>query len=166
MQHRLIVIYPLSLLMLSNPALSVGEPVVIYNNGQAKPLPNQPQTLRYHSPVPADFKAPLEPLPVKTEAMTPGPVQARHIDRSSLNRPVFIVGFDPMSLQWLKRHHLQLKQIKATGIAVNVESNAQLNTLRQAVAGLEINPVAGDTIAQQLQLRHYPVLISQSRIEQ
>ena len=166
MRHPFLVIISLSLLVLFNPSLSIAEPIVIYDSGQTIPLLNQPKTLHYQYLVSANFDVTFKSLPVKTSSMTPGKVQARTIDRPTLNRPVFIVGADPMSRQWLRIHHPQLKKIKATGIAVNVETGAQLKTLRQAAGGLDINPVAGDVIARQLQLNHYPVLISQSRIEQ
>ncbi len=166
MRHRFSVFSLLSLLVLFKPSVSVGEPIVIYDNGQSIPLRNQPKTRHYQYPVSANFNIKLEPLPVKTPAMTPGKVQTRTIDRPTLNRPVFIVGADPMSLQWLRLHQRQLKKINATGIAVNVESKQQLDILRKAGGGLDINPLSGETIARQLALFHYPVLMTSTRIEQ
>jgi len=98
--------------------------------------------------------------------MTPGRVRARRIDRPGLIRPVFIVGADPISLQWLHIHAAQLKKHQATGIAVNVENAHQLKRLQNAAGGITISPVPGQKIARQLSLSHYPVLVSKTRIEQ
>ncbi|MBE0436395.1 MAG: integrating conjugative element protein, partial [Methylomicrobium sp.] len=113
-----------------------------------------------------DFPQHFDPLPVRSRALTPGAVQARVIDRPGLDRPVFIIGYDELSFDWLRHNLEQLKRHRATGIVVNVENQEQLRRLRQAADGLEVNPVPGDKIARQLGLMHYPVLISKNRIEQ
>ncbi|WP_404360449.1 PFL_4695 family integrating conjugative element protein [Methylotuvimicrobium sp. KM1] len=145
------------------------EPVVLFDAGNTQPMPdrvqisppNYQQSLRL-----PDIPQNVDPLPVLSQALTPGPVQSRVIDRPGLDRPVFIVGYDELSLKWL-RHNLEpLKRHRATGIVVNVENQDQLRQLRQAAEGLEVNPVPGDKIARKLELTHYPVLISKNRIEQ
>jgi integrating conjugative element protein (TIGR03765 family) len=163
MPHRSIVLSALIGLL---PVLSVGAPVVIYDSGRTTPLPDQPQTLHYLAPVTADFAVQMAPLPVKTPALSPGKVESRRIDRPYLERPVFIVGADGLSLRWLAVHQARLKQHQAIGIAVNVDTAEHLQQLQQAAGGLVIYPLAGDALAEQLDLTHYPVLISPTRIEQ
>lgn len=144
-------------------------PVVLFDAGNTRPMPSglqiSPPNYQQSFQLP-DFPQHFDPLPVRSQALTPGPVQARVIDRPGLDRPVFIIGYDALSLNWLRHNLEQLKQHRATGIVVNVENSDQLRQLRQAADGLEVNPVPGDFIAKQLDLTHYPALISQHRIEQ
>jgi integrating conjugative element protein (TIGR03765 family) len=156
----------LSLLILLVPVLSVGAPVIIYDSGRTTPLPDQPDTVHVQTPVTADFSVHFEPLPVTSPTLSPGKVEARSLDRRYLERPVFMVGADPLSLRWLAVHQASLKRHQALGLAVNVATAAQLQQLQQAAGGLAIYPVAGDALARQLDLTHYPVLITGSRIEQ
>ena len=143
------------------------EPMVIHDSGKTIALPSIPKNSRYHyAPPPAHFQTQLNPLPVITPSMTPGRVQSRNINRPYLNQPIFIVGADRLSLTWLTKHRQQLKKHNALGIAVNVKTQQALEQLIQASGGLSINPVVGDKIARQLSLKHYPVLVSASRIEQ
>lgn len=153
-------------LLISSPLLSMAEPVVVYDSGRTKLLPIQPQTLHLQTSATANFDVQIDALPVKTPSLSPGKVISRRIDRPYLDRPVFMVGADPLSMRWLLLHHVQLKQINAIGLAVNVETQAQLQQLQKAAGGVAIHPLAGDVIASQLDLQHYPVLITASRIEQ
>lgn len=52
------------------------------------------------------------------------------------------------------------------GLVVNVESMAALTALRRLAPGLTLSPVSGDDLAQRLGLRHYPVLITSTGVEQ
>ncbi|AEG00423.1 PFL_4695 family integrating conjugative element protein [Methylomonas methanica] len=153
-------------LLISSPLLSMAEPVVLYDSGRTTRLPIQPQTLHLQTPVTANFDVQIDTLPIKTPSLSPGNVVSRRIDRLYLDRPVFLVGADPLSMHWLVLHQAQLKQLHAIGLAVNVETQAQLQQLRKTAGGLEIHPLAGDAMAAQLALQHYPVLITASRIEQ
>lgn len=163
MRFRLIV---LSALVASLSLSSGAEPVVIFDNGRTTRLPHQPQTLHVQTPVMTNFDVQIAPLPVKTPSLSPGKVASRTIDRPYLDRPLFMVGADPLSMRWLLLHQAQLKQLKAIGLAVNVETQAQLRQLQNTAGGLAIHPLAGDAIAAQLALAHYPVLTTASRIEQ
>ena len=49
---------------------------------------------------------------------------------------------------------------------VNVESMAALTALRRLAPGLILSPASGDDLAQRLGLRHYPVLITATGVEQ
>ncbi len=84
------------------------EPVVLFDAGNTRPMPDRLQiTLpnyqqSYQLP---DFPQHFDPLPVRSQSLTPGPVQARVIDRPGLDRPVFIIGYDELSLDWLRHNH-------------------------------------------------------------
>lgn len=146
-----------------------GEPIILFDRGNTRPMTNRLQIK--HSNYRQALRLPelpknFDPLPVRSQALTPGLVHSRIIDRPGLDMPVFIVGYDKLSLKWLQHNREQLIKHHATGIVVNVDNQEQLNHLRQIAEGLEVNPVSGDKIAKQLELAHYPVLISRNRIEQ
>lgn len=145
-----------------------GEPTVIFDGGNTQPMPDR---LQIKQPNYQNLRLPVNPrpfgtFPVSSPRLTPGIVQSRVIDRPGLDMPVFIVGYDKMSIAWIQHNRERLLNHHATGIVVNVDNQEQLNHLRQIAKGLEVNPVPGDKIAKQLELAHYPVLISRNRIEQ
>ncbi|SJM89883.1 integrating conjugative element protein [Crenothrix polyspora] len=105
-------------------------------------------------------------LPVTTPELTPGNVVPKNLSIPYLERPVFIIGADALSLQWIQRHRERLDTLHALGWVVNVETVAQLAQLKQQASPLELVALSGSELAQQFGLNHYPVLISSARIEQ
>jgi integrating conjugative element protein (TIGR03765 family) len=105
-------------------------------------------------------------LPVTTPELTPGNVETKTLSIPYLERPVFIIGADALSLQWLQRHRERLNTFHAVGWVVNVENAEQLAQLKQQAAPLELVALSGSELARQFGLSHYPVLISTTRIEQ
>ena len=155
------------LLLIGSQCLA--EPIVIYDSGNTNPLslpisnekrnqlkqaPAKPASLHYRR------------LPVVTKVMRPGKVKTRKSKHPYLNFPLFIVGYDQLSLFWLQKHKEKLKKHAAVGIAVNVQTEEQMRLLKVAAGGIEISPVPGSKIAGQLKLAHYPALISSTLIEQ
>jgi integrating conjugative element protein (TIGR03765 family) len=104
-------------------------------------------------------------LPVRSARLTPGRVERRVIQAPGL-RPLFLIGDDERSHAWLRRRADTLRELGAIGLVVNVESQAALETLRRLASGLILSPVAADDLAQRLGLRHYPVLVTATGIEQ
>lgn len=104
-------------------------------------------------------------LPVRSKTLSPGTVQRRVLDAVGLPA-FFLIGEDARSRTWLKQRLPLLRKLKAVGLVVNIESKAALLNLRQAAPGLTLSPVSADDLAQRLNLRHYPVLITASSIEQ
>lgn len=104
-------------------------------------------------------------LPVRSMRLSPGDVARRVIEAPGLP-PLFLVGDDERSRAWLRQRALRLHELAAVGLVVNVASAEALATLRALVPGLSLAPVAGDDLAERLGLRHYPVLITATGIEQ
>lgn len=104
-------------------------------------------------------------LPVRSTALTPGPVERRSLSAEGLPT-FFLLGDDPLSRSWLKRRHPGLVQMNAVGLIVNVESKTALEGLRRIAPGLSMSPVSADDLAQRLGLKHYPVLITADSVEQ
>ncbi|RSH69221.1 integrating conjugative element protein [Stutzerimonas stutzeri] len=104
-------------------------------------------------------------LPVRSLRLSPGEVARRVIEAPGLP-PLFLVGDDERSRAWLRQRALRLRELDAVGLVVNVVSAEALATLRTLAPELSLAPVAGDDLAERLGLRHYPVLITATGIEQ
>lgn len=104
-------------------------------------------------------------LPVRSIRLTPGAVEGRAIHVPGLT-PLFLIGDDDRSRAWLQQRLSVLQKLKAVGLVVNVASQAALQSLRERAPGLRLAPVSGDDLAERLELRHYPVLITATGIEQ
>ncbi|MCU7247284.1 integrating conjugative element protein [Pseudomonas koreensis] len=104
-------------------------------------------------------------LPVRSLALSPGPVQRRKLEAAGLPS-FFLIGDDPLSRFWLKQRATWLAKRNVVGLVVNVQSKIALEGLRQIAPGLTLAPVSADDLAQRLSLKHYPVLITADRVEQ
>ncbi|WP_251961823.1 integrating conjugative element protein [Pseudomonas sp. Marseille-Q5299] len=104
-------------------------------------------------------------FPVITPELSPGQVQGRVINAGGL-QPMFIVGDDPGSQAWLTQRLQQLQGLQAVGLAVNVSSAARLQEIRRWAPGLQVMPVPASDLAGRLGLRHYPVLITATTLQQ
>ncbi|WP_237385433.1 integrating conjugative element protein [Xenorhabdus sp. Sc-CR9] len=122
------------------------------------PLPVAP----YFSP---DGVGEAAMLPVKTPALTPGKVDSRPLQLPGIGA-LFLIGDDPASRQWLSQNAGTLTKLHAVGLVVNVRDRAGLQALRALVPDLRLSPAAGTELARRLQLQHYPVLITETRLAQ
>jgi len=104
-------------------------------------------------------------LPVKSPSLSPGSFESRAHNAAGL-QPVFLVGDDELSRQWLQRRGDVLREIRAVGWVVNVQRMAALTELRALGAGLEMVPAAADDLARRLGIEHYPALVTATGIEQ
>ncbi len=104
-------------------------------------------------------------LPIRSPSLRPGPVESRPVNLPSITA-LFLIGDDPRSHAWLQQRLPDLQRLGAAGLVVNVESADALQALRDRAPGLSLTPVPGDDLAQRLQLRGYPVLITATAIEQ
>lgn len=104
-------------------------------------------------------------LPVSTPEMSPGTVAARPLNLPGMP-PVFVVGDDAFSRQWLTQHATVLSRMQATGMVISVRDEQGLNALRQLAQGMPMVPVSGGDLARRLALTHYPLLITATGISQ
>ena len=105
-------------------------------------------------------------LPIHTPEMSPGTVSPRPLNKPELTQPLFLIGPDALSLAWLRRHRERLIQINAIGMLVEATTTNDLQAVANVSKGLRIMPASASDIARLLGLRHYPVLIARSGIEQ
>lgn len=104
-------------------------------------------------------------FPVRSAQLSPGTVQGRVINAPGL-QPVFLVGDDPLSRSWLLQRRDQLQQLQAMGLAINVASDERLAEIRRWAGNLQVLPTPADDLAARLGLRHYPVLLTPTAIQQ
>ena len=155
-----------------------GEPlIVVEDRGGASALPYyealnlQPRTNAPARPPIPTPQVPATPadeaamLPVRSAKLTPGTVARRVIEAPGL-RPFAVAGDDETSRAWLRRQAAALRERGAVGLVVNVETVQGLALLRALVPGVPLAPMSGDDLAERLGLRHYPVLITATGIEQ
>ncbi len=79
-------------------------------------------------------------------------------------RPLFLVGVDPRSLQWLRRNRKRLQKIEATGLIVQARTSEDLDAVAGLANGLALIPASGSDIARLVGIKHYPVLITSKGI--
>lgn len=156
--------------LLFGSAQSSAEPRVLYDSGRTEAIapylaPLKPKT-------PASAPLPARPaldaraygLPVSTPSMTPGRVQAGRLaaldGKMAGAQPLFLIGADQWSLQWLQRHRARLVELHAVGMIIAARDAAEVDILRQAAGDLPLIVASGEAFARELGFRHYPVLIS------
>ena len=159
----------------SVPFHATAELTVIYDSGDTQPLapslevfepvdPVPPQS-PVATPLPLGAADPEAWLPIESIGLTPGIVRSRAIHRP-FSRPLFLIGADAQSRQWLVEHRDRLKSMGAVGMLVQADNLQDLRRVAQLADGLAILPASATDIAKALGIRHYPVLISSQGIEQ
>lgn len=103
-------------------------------------------------------------LPVHSPRLTAGTEKARVIAIEGLS-PFFLIGDDATSRAWLLARRDALRALQAIGFMVEVHTAADLQALRQLAPDLTLVPASADDLAQRLDIRHYPVLITPTAIE-
>jgi integrating conjugative element protein (TIGR03765 family) len=148
---------------------------IIYDSGDTQPLAPYLQVFEPVDRVPPQSPVATPPplgaadpeawLPIQSIGLTPGVVRSRAIHRP-FSRPVFLIGADALSRQWLLEHRDRLKSMGAVGMLVQGDNLQDLRRVAQLADGLAILPASATDIAKALGIKHYPVLISSERIEQ
>jgi integrating conjugative element protein (TIGR03765 family) len=120
---------------------------------------------------------PIEPLmsqalhqrnTIASPGLTPG-TQARIATGKAgtvLPRPLFLVGADEFSLNWLREHRERLMHIGAVGLIVQADSDADIEAVRAVAGKLQLAAGSGAMLARHFGITHYPVLIGPEWIEQ
>lgn len=166
------------LLLAGVPALAQSQPLIVvedhggvsalpfYQALDLPPKPGQPASPIVAVPArPTATFSEADMLPVRSERLSPGDEPRRVIQAPGLT-PVFLIGDDERSRAWLRERGEILRDLNAVGLVVNVETTEALADLRKLAGGLTLSPSSGDDLAARLGLRHYPVLITATGIEQ
>lgn len=101
-------------------------------------------------------------FPISTESMRPGRLQAPARLRTAgwLTAPMFIVGDDPLSRQWLAVNRDKLRRLGASGLVVNVASLDAFRSLRAVAPDVPMAPGSIDELARQTGLSIYPLFVA------
>ena len=165
---RLIWIVGLGVCLISSAARS--EPEVLYDSGGGTPIAPY---LALLTPKKATLgPPPASPgltvanygLPVTTPSMSPGKVKKRALPtldgKMAGVSPMFLVGADRWSLQWLQANRENLLEMRAVGMVVAVENQQELAILEQAAHGLQLVAMSAEQLARDHGVNHYPALIA------
>ena len=148
------------------PTMALSQPVVIHSGAGAVPM----GTYLGHLVAGVDQAGVLEGVrfPIRS-GMVPGVLSeaqaqaARHLFRPEwLAHPVFLVGTDPLSRQWLAQHRQALIALGASGLVVQAESERAFKQVQQLAGGASLAPMVGDWLTSALRgagVKTYPLLV-------
>ena len=168
---------PFLFLCALTPAFAASPLTVLYDSGNTQPLapllvasgfdPNDEGIDLPPIAPPMDVVL-QQTITVRSPSLSPGVQPRIAVGKAGtyLPRPIFLVGADKTSLNWLAKHRIALATLGAVGLVV--ESNGEDDMLKvMRVAGdLPLAAGSGEMLAEQFGLRHYPVLIGPEWIEQ
>jgi integrating conjugative element protein (TIGR03765 family) len=108
-------------------------------------------------------------FPIRTTLMSPGEVGEEEMPNLppsyQINTPMFIIGDDPVSLQWLQDNSEFLESKSAVGIVVSIETPERMNEIRKMVSmKVPISVAPGDDIARTLGIKHYPFYVDRDGV--
>jgi integrating conjugative element protein (TIGR03765 family) len=150
-------------------AVSASSLIVIEDRGGVSALPYYQDLVPETTPEPTQLQnigvRGSGAFPVRTTQLTPGEAQGRVINSPGL-QPVFLVGDDDRSKSWLSQHREQLQQMQAVGLVINVASAERFAEVRRWAGDLQLVPAPADDLAGRLGIRHYPLLITATTIQQ
>ncbi|MBA2649348.1 MAG: integrating conjugative element protein [Legionella sp.] len=103
-------------------------------------------------------------LPVSSKA-TVGKVNRRKITLINFSYPVFIIGDDATSRQWLQENTKKLEAERAFGFVANIDSSEQLQAL-QLLTKAPLLPANVDDLMTIFQETHYPLAFHEGELWQ
>ncbi len=116
------------------------------------------------TPVAPARVAPPSPFPSRAQ-LTVGVVEAK-AHALTVVKPIFIIGPEAISIEWLIANKEHLASIGAQGIVTNVGSADTVARMRSQAPELMMSVVPVDEIAEAFGISHYPVLIDSEGIKQ
>ena len=91
--------------------------------------PDESMVQAYPNSVPSTLTE-ADILPVISHRMTPGQIQPVRMNLPGM-LPIFLIGTDNLSKNWLHANYNYLKKIGAMGLVVSVKTTNELSELRQ-----------------------------------
>lgn len=141
---------------------------VIYDSGDTLPLePYLPKRAPREDATLQEKKGQLPfNLPITTPSMQPGKVTVTPKALRYLQRPLFLVGADQVSQDWLAEKREQLVRIGAVGLLVEAKDRQEVEVVLKIAEDLRLVPASAEGFATRLGLSHYPILLSKEGWEQ
>jgi integrating conjugative element protein (TIGR03765 family) len=165
----------LSIIVVLMAIISVSEALtVIYDSGNTQPMSRYlPQRFEQEhnsesrqSPLKKEQKTSAYTLPITTPSLSPGVVTASPKALRYLQQPLFLVGSDKRSKNWLIEKREQLIQLGAVGLLIQAEDKKDVKAMFILAQGLRLVPASAEGFAAELGLTHYPILLSNQGWEQ
>jgi len=100
--------------------------------------PDESMVQAYPNSVPSTLTE-ADILPVISHRMTPGQIQPVRMNLPGM-LPIFLIGTDNLSKNWLHANYNYLKKIGAMGLVVSVKTTNELSELRQLAPDLTLMP--------------------------
>lgn len=104
-------------------------------------------------------------LPVISHKWSVGQVETKSFNLPGA-LPMFLIGSDETSYQWLVNNRQKLIEMNAMGLVINVRTLEEMNHLRQVVPELTLMPSPADSLADRLGIYHYPLLLTAEGVSQ
>ncbi len=161
-------------LLLCNGSTVYGEPGEVIYQGQ-----NTVSTQRYYSALKQKKKLSKRQgagqLPTGQLSMLEGrlPIEPTRLTRAEpsvmeveqLMTPVFVMGSDAQSIDWLQTNGETFRALGAVGIVVELRDMATWRAIQSLGQqyGLRLHVLNGDAIAEAFNIDHYPVLIQRAQ---
>jgi len=79
-----------------------------------------------------------------------------------LAHPIFVLGTDILSFQWLQLHRQTLTELGASGLVIAASDETDFKDLQSFAGGLALAPVRGDWLEQKLlsaRIATYPLVV-------
>lgn len=147
---------------------------VIYDSGNTEPISQYlPQRLEQESTKQSrqftlvkKQKMSAFTLPITTPSLSPGVVTASPKTLRYLQQPLFLVGSDARSKNWIIEKREQLIQLGAVGLLIQAEDKKDVEAMLVLTQGLRLVSASAEGFAAGLGLTHYPILLSNQGWEQ
>jgi len=152
-------------LLMCTTLTAYAEPTVIYDSGRTMPIAHYLEALNMPDEPSIPLKKPAFEN-IQTPEMTLGRVQASKINIPMLMSPLFLIGTDNYSKQWLSSNKAALIKMSAVGMIVNTSSEQDTVDILRLANGLTVSTASASTLARRFKLSHYPVLITKSSVSQ
>ena len=78
----------------------------------------------------------------------------------ALPQPLFIIGDDTFSLQWLQSNKAELERFHAAGIVTKVASKQEFEEIQRLAHPLLLMPMPADALATEMGIPGYPIMIT------
>ena len=134
---------------------AMAAPVVLQDQGPTTSIEQYgiPRIALPSQPVPSpalggNLAAPAPAYPVNTPGLSAGAFAPVTVNLPQLTgRPIFIVGSDESSRNWLARHQGRLAQINAVGLLVQAQGPDDYNAMKSLAGNLPLTAINAQDLA-------------------